>query len=158
VEHKRAPSPIRTVLPKLLDQYHLLGRKPGDRQADDAWIERLSQTVYGGGRQGAAEAVAAALAEGMSPEAVGEAISLASNRLVLCAPARRGARGDKPAGSVHGAWVGVHASDSANAWRNIARVSNPRNVFASLICGAYHTAGQNGGQHGTPYPPAEILE
>ena len=44
-------------------------------------------------------------------------------------------------GSVHGASVGVHASDSANAWRNIARVSNRRNAVASLIVGAYHTAG-----------------
>ena len=34
----------------------------------------------------------------------------------------------------------MHASDSANAWRNIARVSNARNTFASLIVGAYHTA------------------
>jgi hypothetical protein len=53
--------------------------------------------------------------------------------------------------------VGVHASDSANAWRNIARVSNTRNTFASLICGAYHTAGQNGGQLKEPYPSAEHL-
>jgi hypothetical protein len=53
--------------------------------------------------------------------------------------------------------VGVHASDSANAWRNIARVSNARNAFASLICGAYHTAGQNGGQKKEPYPPAAQL-
>ena len=34
----------------------------------------------------------------------------------------------KPRGSVHGDSVGVHASDAANAWRNIARVSNPRNA------------------------------
>jgi hypothetical protein len=157
-EHKRAPSPIRTLLPKLLEQHHLLGRKPGDRPAEDVWIERLAEIVYGGGRDRAAEAVAAALAEGMSPEAVGEAISLASNRLVLCDPGRTRAEAGKPIGSVHGASVGVHASDSANAWRNIARVSNPRNTFASLICGAYHTAGQNGGQNKTPYPPAERLE
>jgi hypothetical protein len=157
-EHKRPPCAIRTVLPKLLEQHGLLGRKPGDRKADDAWVERLSQVIYGNSREQAAEAVAAALAEGMAPEAVGEAISLASNRLVLCDPGRKRAEGDKPIGSVHGASVGVHASDSANAWQNIARVSNPRNTFASLICGAYHTAGQNGGQNATPYPPAEVLE
>src|SRR5262249_12464681 len=63
----------------------------------------------------------------------------------------------KPIGSVHGASVGVHASDSANAWRNIARVSNARNTFASLICGAYHTAGQNRGQLKEPYPSTEQL-
>jgi hypothetical protein len=157
VERKQTPG-IRTALPKLLDQYHLAGRQPGDRKAEDGWIDRLSQTIYGDGRERAADAVAAALAEGMSPESVGEAISLAANRLVLCDPGRQKAENGKPVGSVHGASVGVHASDSANAWRNIARVSNARNTFASLICGAYHTAGQNGGQKKEPYPPAEQLE
>jgi hypothetical protein len=158
VEHRQATPGIRTTLPKLLDQYRLAGRKPGDRKAEDAWVERLSQTIYGDGRERAADAAAAALAEGMSPEAVGEAISLAANRLVLCDRGREKAQDGKPVGSVHGASVGVHASDSANAWRNIARVSNARNTFASLICGAYHTAGQNGGQTKDPYPPAEELE
>jgi hypothetical protein len=157
-QHNRPASPIRTVLPKLLEQHGLLSREPGDRQVDDAWVERLSQTVYGESRERAAEAVAAALAEGISPEAVGEAISLASNRLVLCDPGRKRAEPGKPVGSVHGASVGVHASDSANAWRNIARVSNPRNTFASLICGAFHTAGQTHGQNAAAYPMPEHLE
>jgi hypothetical protein len=49
--------------------------------------------------------------------------------------------------------VGVHASDAANAWRNIARVSDARNRVASLIVGAYHTAGQaeQVGQDAFPY-------
>src|SRR5262249_43598621 len=59
-QHKRAPSPIRTLLPKLLEQHHLLGRKPGDRPADDAWVEQLSQIVYGGNRDRAPAAGAAA--------------------------------------------------------------------------------------------------
>jgi hypothetical protein len=33
-------------------------------------------------------------------------------------------------------------------------VSNQRNAVASLIVGAYHTAGQNGGQLSEPYPQA----
>ena len=155
-ELKRTPG-IRATLPKLLDQYRLAGKKPGDKKAEDKWIERLAQTIYGAGRERAAEAVAAALAEGMSPKDVGEAISLAANRLVLCDPGRKAAEPGKPVGSVHGASVGVHASDSANAWRNIAGVSNARNTFASLICGAYHTAGQNGGQNKELYPTAEHL-
>lgn len=154
----RTPGQVRHVLPKLLDQYKLLGRTPGDRKAEDGWIEKLSLLVYSGGRDRAAEAVAAALAEGMAPEDVGEAISLAANRLVLCDPGRTRAEANKPIGSVHGASVGVHASDSANAWRNIARVSQPRNLFASLIVGAYHTGGQHAGQHAEPYPPAERRE
>jgi hypothetical protein len=151
---------IRTVLPKLLDQYKLVGKELGKRKAEDAWIERLSQTIFGTDRAKAADAVAAALAEGMSPEDVGEAISLAANRLVLCDPGLRKeqASAGKPEGSVHGASVGVHASDAANAWRNIARVSDARNTVASLIVGAYHTAGQSGSLNKEPYPRPEQLE
>jgi hypothetical protein len=54
--------------------------------------------------------------------------------------------------------VGVHASDAANAWRNISRVSDRRNAVASLIVGAYHTAGQTGGLNPQPYPFAEHSE
>ena len=68
------------------------------------------------------------------------------------AAARRTVRRRKPPGCVHGDSVGVHASDAANAWRNIARVSNPRNQVASLIVGAYHTAGQTDRVTKDPYP------
>jgi hypothetical protein len=158
-ELKNKPE-IRTLLPKLLDQHRLIGRPLGKREADDAWVEHLAGTVYGPSRSAAAEAVAAALAEGMSPEAVGEAIALAANRLVLCDPGRTKSQVQpgKPEGSVHGASVGVHASDAANAWRNIARVSNERNTVASLIVAAYHTAGQSGGQMKQPHPLPEQLE
>jgi len=158
-EGKRQPE-IRTVLPKLLDQYKLVGRPIGKREADDAWVERLAGIVYGTDRARAADAVAAALAEGFSPEAVGEAISLAANRLVLCDPGRKKSQVQpgKPEGSIHGASVGVHASDSANAWRNIARVSSARNTVASLIVGAFHTAGQSGGLAKEPHPQPEQLE
>jgi hypothetical protein len=151
---------LQTALTKLFDQHKLLSRPLGDKKAEDAWIDRLAQTIYGSGRTRAAEAAAAALAEGFAPEAVGEAISLAANRLVLCDPGRtkQQASPGKPEGSVHGASVGVHASDSANAWRNIARVTDKRNTLASLIVGAYHTAGQSGGQHKQPFPTADQLE
>jgi hypothetical protein len=158
-EGNRGQPEIYTLLPKLLDQYKLLGKEIGKRKADDGWIEKMAETIYSGGRAKAADAVAAALAEGMSPEDIGEAMSVAANRLVLGDPGRTKADGNaKPIGSVHGASVGVHACDSANAWRNIARVSNPRNTVASLICGAYHTAGQNGGQLKEPHPLAEQRE
>jgi hypothetical protein len=71
---------------------------------------------------------------------------------------KEGASADRPLGSVHGASVGVHASDSANAWRHIARVSSLRNTIASVIVGAYHTAGQSNRLHETPYPWPEHLE
>jgi hypothetical protein len=160
VDKKRKVPEIRAVLPKLLDQYKLVGRELGKRPADDAWVEHLSMTIYGGSREQAAEAAAAALAEGMAPEAVAEAMVLAANRLVLCDQGRpkEWAQDGKPVGSCHGDSVGVHASDSANAWRNIAKVSNPRNLVASLIVGAYHTAGQLYHQNKDPYPWAEQLE
>ncbi len=88
------------------------------------------------------------LAEGIAPQDIAEAISLAVNELLLRDTSDR----------THGDSKGVHASDSANAWRNIARVSNHRNAVASLIVGAYHTAGQNGKLHAQPYPHAEHLE
>jgi hypothetical protein len=155
------PQPaLREVLPRLLDQYHLLGKPLGDRQAEDGWVEQLARTIFSGTREQAADAAAAALAEGMDSEAVGEAISLASNLLVLHDPGRRPEHSSpqKPPGCVHGDSVGVHASDSANAWRNIARVSNHRNRVASLVIGAFHTAGQTELITKDPYPYAEQLE
>ncbi len=132
----------RTLLPQMLEQHHLLGRSPGDRAADDAWIDEMSQTIFRSTPQQAANAVAAALAEGFAPAILGEAISLAANQLVLRDIGRtpRDESPGKPVGSVHGDSIGVHACDSANAWRNMARVSNTRNTYACLILGGYQVA------------------
>lgn len=158
IKKKQAEPGVRATLTKLLDQYRLVDAKPGTKAAEDGWIEKLCQAIYAGNREQAADAVAAALAEGMAPADVGEAISLAANRLVLRDPGRTRGDAERPVGSVHGASVGVHASDSANAWRNIARVSEHRNTVASLIVGAYHTAGQAGNAGQKPYPWPEHLE
>ena len=48
----------------------------------------------------------------------------------------------KKRNGVHGAGTGVHAADTANAWRNIARVSPTATKLTSLVVAAYHTAGQ----------------
>src|SRR5262245_16144924 len=151
------PHPIQTVLPRLLDAHKLLAAKPGSKQVDDAWIEKVAKTIYSDTQQKAAETVAAALADGVDPDAISEAISLAGTMLVLGDPGRpkQWASANKPEGSVHGDSVGVHASDAANGWRHIAKVTNARNTFASLIAAAYHTAGQAGWQMNTPYPLAE---
>ena len=150
--HKPEPR-IRTVLPKILEQHGLLGRTLGTRPADDAWVDELSRVIFRGSREEAADAVGAALAEGFSPEVVGEAMSLAANRLLLHDPGRScDDSKEKPRGSVHGASIGVHASDSANAWRHIARVTDHRNAVASLIVGAYHTAGKQERVGDKPFP------
>ncbi len=99
--------------------------------------------------------------------AVGEAISLAANHLLLCDAGRQSPMGTggsqfmKAKDSVHGDSAGVHASDATNAWRNIARVSSPRNAFASLIVAAFNVGPNvgnfNGGLKGL-YPLPEHLE
>ena len=154
-----------TLLAKLLDQHKLLGRPAGTRQADDAWVERMSKTIFESSPQTAADAVAATLAEGMTYEAVGEAISLGANQLILRDVGRtaRDVQPNKPLGSVHGDSIGVHACDSANAWRNMVRACNRRNAVASLILGAYQVAldrVNRGGDflHWEPRPHADQLE
>lgn len=141
----RSTGPIsepRNLLPKLFDQFKLADKQAGSRQVDDAWVEQFTQTLLSASASQSAEAAAAALAEGVAPDAVGEAIVLAANQLVLRDVGRtaREEWDQKPLGSVHGDSIGVHACDSANAWRNMARVSNTRNQFACLILGAYQVA------------------
>ncbi|HUR47742.1 MAG TPA: hypothetical protein VMZ27_17795 [Candidatus Saccharimonadales bacterium] len=132
----------RSVLPKMLEQHKLLDKAPGTRIPDDKWIDQFSQTIFKSTGEQAADAAAGALAEGIAPAAIGEAISLAANQLVLRDMGRRPTEeiAGKPIGSVHGDSIGVHACDSANAWRNLARVSNTRNKYACLILGAYQVA------------------
>lgn len=155
----------RRVLPSLLEEYKLLGRSPGDRLPDDHWVDQFSQTLFQSTPEQAAQAAAAALAEGFSPDAIGEAITLAANQLVLRDYGRtpREEVAGKPIGSVHGDSIGVHACDSANAWRNMARAAKPRNQFASLILGAYQVAmdrTQRGGDflHWQPLPHPRYLD
>jgi hypothetical protein len=150
--HEQPRGEPAKTLARLLEDHRLLDRTPGDRAADDAWTESMSMTIFGSAPEQAAEAVAAALAEGFSLDAIGEALGLAANQLVLRDTGRT-ARQEwpgKPIGSVHGDSVGVHASDSANAWRNMAAVGKPRNQFACLILGAYQVArdrSQGGGDY-----------
>lgn len=132
----------RELLPKLLEEHKLLDRALGTRAAEDKWVDELSQTIFKSSPEQAAAAAAAALAEGMAPDTIGEAISLAANQLILRDQGRtpRDEITGKPMGSVHGDSIGVHASDSACAWRNLARVARPRNTYACLILGAYQAA------------------
>ena len=146
IQHKQTEPPIRKVLPKLLDQYKLEGKTLGKRDPGDAAVDELSRTVYFGPRERAADAVAAALADGIDPEVVGEAISLASNLYVL----RQGP--DK--WRTHGDAAGVHSSDATNAWRNMVRTADPKYTAAGLIVAAYH-AGIQSPPFQTPAYPTE---
>lgn len=155
----------RVLLPRLMDEYGL-GRGPlGTKPAEDAWVDRMSRMIFESSPDQAAEAAAAALAEGITPDAIGEAISLAANQLVLRDAGRteREVQPGKPLGSVHGDSIGVHACDSANAWRTMASASNPRNTAACLILGAYQVALDRDNRGGdfrnwAPHPRPEDLE
>ena len=135
IDHGNPVSPIRSLLPNLLDQYQLAGKQPGSTDPGDDAVERLSLEIYHGPREQAAEAVASALADGIDPEVVGEAISLASNLYVL--------RQGKDKWRTHGDSAGVHSSDATNAWRNMARVAKTDHAISGLIVAAYHAGIQS---------------
>jgi hypothetical protein len=155
----------RKIEPGLLEKHKLPKDKAGTRKADDAWVEKLCATILSGSQENAGEAVAMALEEGFGTEDIGQAISLAANQLLL-------RQVDNWTGTntmgrrTHGDSPGVHASDATNAWRNMARVSNPRNRAAGLILAAMdvarsHNFKQPGGKAGfekEPFPHAEHLE
>ena len=146
IDRNNAESPIRTLMPKLLDQYKLAGMQPGTRDPGDAAIEELGRAIYQGPAERSAEAVASALAEGISLEAVGEAISLASNLMVL--------RQGSDVWRTHGDSAGVHSSDATNAWRNMARFAEARYAISGLIVAAYHVAVHKP-FNTDPYPTSE---
>ena len=132
----------RKALPELLE----IAMKPRERlaipAATDEWIGKLSETIFKSSPRDAATAVANAIAEGYATESIGEAIILAANELVLRDNGRpKNQTGpNKPEGSCHGDSIGVHACDSANAWRNLARLAGPRNRAACLILGAWQAS------------------
>ena len=155
----------RTLLPRLFDQHRLPTTSPGTKRPGDEWVAGLCKTIFESSPPAAADAVAAALAEGIDPADIGEAIALAANQLVLRDAGRpeRWASPGKPPGSVHGDSIGVHASDAVNAWRNMARVVNPRNAAACLILAGYEVARDRQGRDAdfrkwTPRPLADVLE
>jgi hypothetical protein len=155
----------RAILPKVLDQYHLLGMKPGTKSADDAWVAKFADTLFTSTPAQAADAAAAAIAEGITADAITQAIALAANQLLLRDEGRpkEWTSPGKPVGSIHGDSIGVHACDSANAWRNLSRAGDRRTQVTSLILGAYQVARDRMPRAAEfakwePYPRAEHLE
>lgn len=155
----------KTLLPRLFDEHGLPGSSPGTKRPGDAWVAEMCRTIFEATPAAAADAVASALAEGIAPDEIGEAVSLAANQLVLRDAGRpeRWAAPGKPPGSVHGDSVGVHACDAVNAWRNMARVVNPRNRAACLILAGYEVARDRQSRGAdflrwTPRPAAEYLD
>lgn len=155
---------VREVLPKLLDQHKLIGKKFGTKPLDDTALLKLTDAIFSGSPADAAGAVATALAEGFAPDAIGEALSLAANQLVLRDQGRpkEWASSNKPVGSCHGDSIGVHGCDSINAWRAISRIGDSRTTASSLILGAYQVGWDRSSRNEflkwEPYPRGEHSE
>ncbi|MCH8828537.1 MAG: hypothetical protein IID45_03065 [Planctomycetes bacterium] len=139
--------PLRRLIPQLVDRYKLLGQKIGTRMPEDAWIDKASQFIHKNDGEKSADFVAAALADGISADAIGHALSLAANLLVL-----RQDRFYKNQWRAHGATPGVHAADAVNAWRGMVRVSDHRNRVVGLLVSAYHTGRSKSSSEVAPYP------
>jgi hypothetical protein len=133
---------LRELLPKLLDQHKLVGSKPGTRSVDDAWVDKFCNRVFASTAAQGAGLVAEALSEGIDPEAIGQALALGANLLLLRDPGRpkQWTSANKPVGSVHGDSIGVHCSDTIHAWRNLARAGDRRTQVTSLILAGYQVA------------------
>ena len=159
LQAKYPESPIRVILPKVLDRHGLQDARPGTRRADDAWVESTAMAILNSTQEQAADLVAGALADGFDASSIGESLTLAANMEVL----RDGGRTDrqvqpgKPVGSVHGDSLGVHASDAVNAWRGIASVSSPRNQIVGLITASTFVALSSRFAARDPYPWPEHL-
>src|SRR5262245_8302048 len=74
---------IRKIVPQLLDENHLQGKSIGTKAGELPWVKELSRVVFRSTPEQAAGAVAKAIADGYSAMAIGEAIRLAANELVL---------------------------------------------------------------------------
>lgn len=156
---------LREKLPQWIDQFHLQDLKWGTRTADTTWVQNFSDTLFTSTPEQAAEAAAAALKEGICPPRIFEAISLTANQLLLRDKGRTGnqVQPGKPEGSVHGDSIGVHASDSAHAWRGIAVKGNTLHSNTAVLLAAHQVAKdrlERGGdfQNWKPRPWAEDLE
>ena len=138
------------IIVKLFDECGLHGKSTGAKSMDDQQFEQLSGVIASGSPMDAAHAAASALAEGFSPDDVGEAVSLAANSMLLRDGGRLPIYEDvlKPPGCVHGDSVGVHASDAANAWRHLAKVSSGKNQITCLLIGAWQIARDRIGAQG----------
>ena len=100
-------------------------------------------TIYNSTKFDASDAVAQAMAEGISIQSICQAISLACNQLTL-----------RQSGNplrTHGASAGVHGSDAANAWRHMVTHANDLNRKIGLLVSAWHTGHYDQWTSG-PYP------
>lgn len=133
---------IREKIPALIDRTQKDRSGSEGRMAEDRWVAEFADTIFRASPFQAAEAVTTALVEGFSHQAIGEALSLAANQLILRDEGRPAAwtQANKPIGSCHGDSIGVHAADATHGWRAIALAGSPRTAAACLILAAWQVA------------------
>lgn len=153
------------ILSEVMENHGLIGSAGGGKEAEDDYVEELSQVFFSSTPADAAAAAAKALAEGYRPAVVGEALSLAANQIVLRDPGRipEWEFPGKPTGSVHGDSVGVHASDAVHGWRRLAMAGTGKQSLACLILGAWQVARDRAGRgeillKSEPVPPARLVD
>src|SRR5262249_47409832 len=81
--YRRDQTGIETMWARRRGEVGLVGGALGAGLPEHLWVEDLSMTICRGTPEQAAGAAASGLAGGMAPAAVGEAISLAANQLIL---------------------------------------------------------------------------
>ncbi len=149
IDQGRKASPIRQHIPKLMDEYGLEGIKIGSKEPDDHWLQDFANTLYNSTKFEASNVVAESMAGGIAPKSICQAISMACTQLTL-----------RQSGNplrTHGASAGVHSSDAANAWRQMATHANELNQKIGLLVSAWHT-GRYDQWQSEAYPLKEHLE
>lgn len=156
---------LRQVLPTVMDRYSLDQVQLGQRSFSVEELVDFSELLFTCTPAEAAEAAGKYLSEGYSVETIAEAVSLVASQLVLRDVGRVGNQVSpgKPEGSVHGDSIGVHACDSANAWRRLALVTSGRHSAAATVLGAYQVALDRVARGGdfanwSPLPSLELLD
>jgi hypothetical protein len=165
-EKHREKSPCVPPVDILADALDVLAKRPitGIRTLSDVELGGLSEELFRASPADAIGVVVERLKIGVSPADVGEAIALGATQLTLrdAGLREKDARPGKPAGSVHGDSIGVHASDSANAWRYIHSVESGTHQVSSVLLSAFQLAVDRVARGGDflnrkPYPTDEHL-
>lgn len=144
ISKRRRTIELRSCVPEVIEEFGLHTPPKATRSVGAAEVEAWASQLVVLSRSEGARMVGEALAQGVPEAAIGEVISLAGAELILRDPgrARAEASKEKPEGSVHGASTGVHASDSALAWRSLGTLGDWQQRARTWVTAAYHIAGQ----------------
>jgi hypothetical protein len=131
----------RTLLPKILDEHKLLSRRLGDRQAEDHWVEQLSQTCSNPlPNRPRTPPPPPWLKEFHRTPSAKRLRWRRINGSAGCGPNPRERFQASPSAVCMATRSGFTRATRPMRWRNMARVSNPQKLFRQLDSGAYQVA------------------